>query len=60
MFIAEDPLSGATNRQIISIPLHREVKSEFLKKSEHEQVFTLTSVTIAIFLIFVLAVMGRR
>jgi hypothetical protein len=43
MLNAEDPLSGATNRQMISTPPHREVKSEFLKKSEHEQVFTLTS-----------------
>ena len=60
MLIAEDPFSGATNHQMISIPPHREVNSEFLKKSEHEQVFTLTSVTIAIFLIFVLAVVVRQ
>jgi hypothetical protein len=60
MLIAEDPLSGATSRQIISIPLHRELKSEFLKKSEREQVFMVISVAIAIFLIFVLVVMVRR
>jgi hypothetical protein len=60
MLSAEDPLSGATNRQIISIPLHREVKSEFLKKYEHEQEFTLTSLTIGVFLLVVLAVMVRQ
>jgi hypothetical protein len=35
------------------------VNSEFLKKSENEQVFMLTSVTIAIFLMFVLALMVK-
>ena len=60
MLIAEDPLSGSTNRQMISIPLHSEVNSEFFKKSEHEQVFTLISVTIGLFLLFVLTVLVRR
>jgi hypothetical protein len=60
MLIAEDPLSGATSRQMISIPLHQDVKSQFLKISEREQVFMLTSAPIAIFLIFVLVVMVRR
>jgi hypothetical protein len=32
MLIAEDPLSRATNRQMISIPHHHQVNSEFLKK----------------------------
>jgi hypothetical protein len=59
MLIAEDPLSGATNRQMISIPIYHQVNSEFLKKSENEQVFMLTSVTIAIFLMFVLALMVK-
>jgi hypothetical protein len=60
MLIAEDPLSGATNRQMIFIPLHHQVNSEFLKKSENEQVFTLTSLAIGVFLLVVLAVMVRQ
>jgi hypothetical protein len=60
MLIAEDPLSGATNRQMFSIPLHRQVNSEFLKKSEDEQVFTLTSVAIGVFLLVVLSVMVKQ
>jgi hypothetical protein len=60
MLIAEDPLSGATNRQMISLPIHHQVNSEFLKKSENEQVFTLTSLVIGSFLLVVLAVMVRQ
>jgi hypothetical protein len=60
MLVAADPLSGATNRQMISIPLHSKGNSEFFKQFEHEQMFTLTSVTISIFLVFALAVMVRR
>jgi hypothetical protein len=60
MLVAADPLSGATNRQMISIPLHSKGNSEFFKQFEYEQMFTLTSVTISIFLVFALAVMVRR
>ena len=39
MLIATDPLSGASNRQMISIPLHSKGNSGFYTQGEHDQMF---------------------
>ena len=60
MLIATDPLSGATNRQMISIPLHSKGNSEFFKQFEHDQMFLVTSAMLGAFLVFVLAILVRE
>jgi hypothetical protein len=60
MMIAADPLSGATDRQMISIPLHSTGNIEFFKQFEHEQMFLLASVVLGAFLVFVLAILVRE
>jgi hypothetical protein len=59
MLIAEDPLSGAINRRIISIPLNGRGNSEYFKKFEHERLFSVISVICGAFLVFVLAILVR-
>jgi hypothetical protein len=58
--IATDPLSAATNRQMISIPLHNNGNIEFFKQYEHDQMFLLTSGVLGAFLVFVLAILVRE
>ena len=57
MLIAEDPLSGANNRQMISIPLQSKGNSEFFKQFEHDQMFSVLSAMLGIFLVFVLVIL---
>lgn len=59
MLISADPLSGATNRQTISIPLQSDGKSEFFKQFEHDQRFLLTAAMLGVFLVFVLVILVR-
>jgi hypothetical protein len=60
MLIATDPLSGATNRQMISILLHSKGNIEFFKQFEHDQMFLLTSAMLGAFLVFILAILVRE
>ena len=60
MLIATDPLSGANNRQIISIPQHSKGNSGFFKQGEHDQMFLLTSAVFGAFLAGVLAILVRE
>jgi hypothetical protein len=60
MLIATDPLSGATSRQMISIPPGSMGNIGFFKQGEHDQMFLLSSAILGIFLLFVLAVMVRE
>ena len=39
MLIATDPLSGASNRQMISIPLHSDGNIGFFTQGERDQIF---------------------
>jgi hypothetical protein len=59
LLIATDPLSGATNRQVISIPLHSDGNSGFFTQGEHDQMFLLSSAILGAFLVFVLAILVR-
>jgi hypothetical protein len=60
MLIATDPLSGAMDRQMISIPLHSDGNSGFFTQGEHDQMFLLSSVILGAFLVFVLALLVRE
>jgi hypothetical protein len=60
MLIATDPLSGASDRQMISIPQHYDGNIGFFKQGEHDQMFLLASAMIGIFLMFVLATLVRE
>jgi hypothetical protein len=60
MLIATDPLSGATDRQMISIPPHSKGNSGFFTQGEHDQMFLLASVILGAFLVFVLALLVRE
>ena len=60
MLIATDPLSGASNRQMISIPLHSKGNRGFFTQGEHDQMFLLTSAILGAFLVFVLAILVRE
>jgi hypothetical protein len=60
MLIATDPLSGATDRQMISILLHSDGNTGFFTQGEHDQMFLLASAMLGIFLVFVLALLVRE
>jgi len=60
MLIAADPLSGAINRQMISIPLHGNGNIDFFKQFDYEQMFFFTSVMIGAFLVFVIMILVRE
>jgi hypothetical protein len=60
MLIAHDPLSGAMNRQVISIPSHLNANTGFFNQGEHDQLFLLTSGVLGAFLLFVLAIQVRE
>ncbi|MDD1696179.1 MAG: hypothetical protein LUQ54_04700 [Methanoregula sp.] len=60
LLIASDQLSGATNRQIISLLLHNKGNIGIFKQYEHEQVFFLASAILGIFMVLVLVVMVRE
>jgi hypothetical protein len=60
MLIATDPLSGVSNRQIISIPLHSNANVGFFNQGEHDQTFLVTSAFLGAFLIFVLSILVRE
>jgi len=60
ILIATDPISGASDRQMISIPLHSNGNIGFLKQGEHDQMFLIISAMIGIFLTFVLATLVKE
>jgi len=60
MLIATDPLSGASNRQVISIPPHSKGNRGFFTQGEHDQMFLLTSAILGVFLVCVLAILVRE
>ncbi|MCK9581650.1 MAG: hypothetical protein M0Q92_14560 [Methanoregula sp.] len=60
MLIATDPLSGVSNRQMISIPPHSTTNIGFFKQGEHDQTFLLTSAILGAFLVVVLAILVRE
>ncbi|MCK9590798.1 MAG: hypothetical protein M0Q91_02140 [Methanoregula sp.] len=60
MLIATDPLSGASNRQVIAISPHRDGNSGFFKNYELGQMFLILSGVLGAFLIGVLAILVRK
>lgn len=60
MLIATDPLSGAHNRQMISIPLHGNGNCGFFNQGEHDQMFLSASALLGTFLAGVLAILVRE
>jgi len=60
ILIAEDPLSGANNRQMISIPLYSKGNIQFFRRFEHKQIFSVISVILGVFLVFFLAILVRE
>jgi hypothetical protein len=60
MLIATDPLSGATNREMISVPPHSDGNPGFFTQGEHDQLFFSSSAILGAFLVFVLAILVRE
>jgi hypothetical protein len=60
MLIANDPLSEATGRQMITIPPHRNGNTAFFRTFEQDTVFLLSSIILGAFLVFVLAILVRE
>ena len=60
MLEAYDPLSGAMNRQVISIPSHSNANIGFFNQGTYDQVFWLTAGVIGVVLLFVLALQIRE
>jgi len=60
MLVAADPLSGATSRQMLSIPPHGKGNSEFFSRFEHDQMFSVITVLLGAFLVWVLAILVRE
>jgi hypothetical protein len=60
MLNAYDPLSGAMNRQVISIPSHSNTNISFFNQGTYDQVFWLTAGVIGVVLLFVLALQIRE
>jgi hypothetical protein len=60
MLIATDPLSGATNREMISVPPHSDGNSGFFTQGEYDQLFFSSSAILGAFLVFVLVLLVRE
>jgi hypothetical protein len=60
MLMATDPLSGAMNRQMISIPLNSNGTSGFFNQGVHDQMFLSASALLGAFLTGVLAILVRE
>ena len=60
MLIATDPLSGATSRLVISIPLQSKGNIGFFTQGEYDQMFFLASAMLGLFLLLLLAVLVRE
>jgi hypothetical protein len=60
MLAASDPLSGVNSRQMISIPPHTMENREFFEQSDHDRMFSITSILLGAVLVFVLAILIRE
>ena len=60
MLIATDPLSGASNRQVIAISAHSDGNHGFFKNYELGRMFLILSGVLGAFLIGVLAILVRK
>jgi hypothetical protein len=59
VLIAFDPLSGAIDRQVISIPSHGNANSGFFNQGKYDPLFWLTAGVLGVFLLCVLAIRVR-